>query len=494
MKLTKRWKKDHLGKEDLELGKGHVSQYRDGRHFIGHKVGMVKELGLLNDAILSGAIKQLSDDITAIRFTGYYEEADGGEGIYVSTGTLYAEEDIGVIINSATTSYQRVYDFLSVNIKWFGAKGNGRDNDLVPFMKALAYPKILLQKEKYLLRADRTVEVTLYNALEIVGNDATLVLQAIQSDVMFRLTPRYAINHLILNYINIQGVGLDKVFDIQQQHLITFLNVSHFVSYSPEYLTPSYPEYVYTKKNNQVLTGKWTFESSPMSTINPTLDNHPIRQGYVTNLTQIDTTNYVTTNEDATITARKTYDSNPKTTLPASNNSAVNKGMLRAEIDKLVASGYFDELVTTQLRGLPPVGFVYLRFMTSGIVNEPNRPGKLPEELWPNTIWEKKSTAKKMIKVGDSHNVTYEEAMLDEGKNPYLQVFGNCIQLGVGDEYANFLLPRKIQGTYTGHFGSPFNPTDSAYNIYDDNKVTIARSDEFTHGSTQFVEVWVRVA
>lgn len=486
MKLTKRWKKDHLGKEDLELGKGHISQYRDGKHFMGHKVGMVKELGLLNDAILSGAIKQLSDDITAIRFTGYYEEADGGEGIYVSTGTLYAEEDIGIILNSATTSYQRVYDFLSVNIKWFGAKGNGKDNDLVPFMKALAYPKILLQKEKYLLRTDRTVEVTLYNALEIVGNDATLILQAIQSDVMFRFTPRYEINHMILNYINIEGVGLDRVFDIQQQHLITFLNVSHFVSYSPDYLAPDYPEYVYTKKNNQVLTGKWTFESSPSSPINPTLDSHPIRQGYVTNLTQIDTTKYVVSTTTKDITGSKLYTNellSNDTVSTITDNTAVTYDIFKELSDNEIQNGSFDDLVSERLHGVPPIGYIYLRFIN----NRTNAPGDTPDQLWPHTIWEKQATTKKMVRVVDAHNVNEEDALLDAGKNPMDRFFGNCIELGYGNTN-QYTIPVDTTDYSTSnaiiqeHYGPFFNPKK------------LASKNGMYHGPTQFVEVWVRVA
>ena len=69
---------------------------------------------------------------TSAMVAGYYEPADGGGGLFVWTDDTTTNEDDGLVIfpNSKTQTgcWKRVFDG-SINVKWFGAKGNGETDD-----------------------------------------------------------------------------------------------------------------------------------------------------------------------------------------------------------------------------------------------------------------------------------------------------------------------------------------------------------------------------
>ena len=70
--------------------------------------------------------------------TGYYAPADGGGGIFVWTNDLRTDDDGGLVIVPNTTlrkgCWKRIFDS-SVNVRWFGAKGNGIQDDSNAFKR-----------------------------------------------------------------------------------------------------------------------------------------------------------------------------------------------------------------------------------------------------------------------------------------------------------------------------------------------------------------------
>lgn len=60
-------------------------------------------------------------DITTVIVLGYHEKNDGGGGVFVYNSSLSNVNDGGIIFNG----WERSITNSSINVKWFGAKGNG---------------------------------------------------------------------------------------------------------------------------------------------------------------------------------------------------------------------------------------------------------------------------------------------------------------------------------------------------------------------------------
>lgn len=69
---------------------------------------------------------------------GYYEPSDSGGGVFVWTNDLNTADDGGLVIIPKKTPrkgcWKRIYDSL-INVRWFGAKGNGIDDDSNAFKR-----------------------------------------------------------------------------------------------------------------------------------------------------------------------------------------------------------------------------------------------------------------------------------------------------------------------------------------------------------------------
>lgn len=96
--------------------------------------------GLAVDTV--AALKALSvtgrttGDLLTLR--GFYATNDGGQGTFVYNSSSTASEDTGLVVQPTTGSgrWLRLHTGV-VNVKWFGAKGDGTTADWVPLQSAL---------------------------------------------------------------------------------------------------------------------------------------------------------------------------------------------------------------------------------------------------------------------------------------------------------------------------------------------------------------------
>jgi hypothetical protein len=87
------------------------------------------------------ALKALTSitNLQAVVVLGYYTPGDGGGGIfYAGTADLTSSDNGGtIIVGSAGLRWKRVYENNWVSIKWFGAKGDGIQDDTLKIQAAL---------------------------------------------------------------------------------------------------------------------------------------------------------------------------------------------------------------------------------------------------------------------------------------------------------------------------------------------------------------------
>lgn len=377
MKLTTRCNREYIGVEDIEIGQGHVIQKRRGVDRTYHKVTTVKDVGLISDA-LNGLD---TGGAELIRFGGFYSPLDGGEGLYRKLPEKLEVHDIGVFFSTEDATYLREGITGPVDIRWFGAVGDGETNDLDAFTKAFMYPSVILAGGIYLLRADTKVTIELTRGFEMLGNGSTIDLRALTSDCLLAFKPVNKILYFNIQDVNFTGVGVTKAFELLHQDLISFINANHLTTYTPETLMPNLPSFVYGSRD-QVITGKWMFTEAPVSDSEPSLDRHPVTKAFIDNLTQIDETDYVTYQDVKAITALKNHVVSPHVKTGKQLTSAVRASDMLEYYMQFMDE--YKQLIPTDLvEAIPEVGSTYIVPPTNGglAVEEPNT-------KFPGTTWE----------------------------------------------------------------------------------------------------------
>ena len=79
----------------------------------------------------------------AVVVDGYYNRGDGGGGLFYfepSVAGTVIQENGGTVIYSSKPlpgTWRRLYSG-GLNVRWFGARGDGKNDDFVPFQNALS--------------------------------------------------------------------------------------------------------------------------------------------------------------------------------------------------------------------------------------------------------------------------------------------------------------------------------------------------------------------
>ncbi len=97
---------------------------------------IVNTVSAMADIVITQAI-----DYKTIKVQGYYALNDGGGGYFRWNPVSVATANNGTIFesnNSATGRWERIYDS-EINVKWFGAKGDGVNNDTLLIQAAVDY-------------------------------------------------------------------------------------------------------------------------------------------------------------------------------------------------------------------------------------------------------------------------------------------------------------------------------------------------------------------
>lgn len=116
-----------------------------------------------------------------VQVLGYYEPGDGGGGLFYWDESSIEEDNTGTIIepNLPVTNGRWIRDFSgSVNVKWFGAKGDGNTNDYASITAAITYSsanylKLRLPASEY--RINTPIDIKSLSILVGDGLDATVI-------------------------------------------------------------------------------------------------------------------------------------------------------------------------------------------------------------------------------------------------------------------------------------------------------------------------------
>lgn len=373
MRLMYNISKRKFGEEDIEIGTGHVFQDRSTEPL--HKISLTKKMGTIHSAIVNKTLNEVPNDINTLYFSGFYTDGDGGEGYYFKQKNKIPQ-NLGIILNSNTASYRRQNTISELYVSWFGAVGDGKANDLEPFLAALKLGgTIVLQPKTYLLQGDKELEIIVSNNINIVGNNATIILQALNASNLLNFKFNEA-SYFILSNANIESIGLNKAFTFTNANIARYINTSHFVTYKPASSAVSYNNFLYTRKE-QILAGNIKLAKNPTSKVNPTLGSHPVRRDFIDKVVAPQGS-YLTKDANQTITAMKNYHKPIKVAEPTKDSHALTNTALNNKVSASIAD--LIKLIPSY-KAPAAVPLYYLQFKAS----EANTPAK----LWPDYKWEK---------------------------------------------------------------------------------------------------------
>ena len=135
-----------------------------------------------------------------VEVLGYYTKGDGGGGLFYWDSTSTEADNGGTIIQATgitTGRWKRVFSG-AVNVKWFGAKGDGITDDRSYFQNALSYLRstnggtINITNGKYLLNSatnptDNIMLIFSSNITIEMDNDSELIVGSFCNDQRFTL-------------------------------------------------------------------------------------------------------------------------------------------------------------------------------------------------------------------------------------------------------------------------------------------------------------------
>lgn len=157
---------------------------------IEHGLGSIAELKLYDDL----------EDNRTVFVRGYYSSGDGGGGTFFWDASSTDADNGGTIIQATgvtTGRWKRVYSG-AVNVKWFGAKGDGSNNDQLAIQAAIdavAYGKVEVPRGTYVVHSSLVLDRThlsgasTFNTTIKAGptlNDAIIVAGTAMPDILVK--------------------------------------------------------------------------------------------------------------------------------------------------------------------------------------------------------------------------------------------------------------------------------------------------------------------
>jgi len=166
---------------------------------------------------------EIEEQNASVLVKGYYTAGDGGGGMFYWEKNSRAIENGGTAFrNDAGTSgrFVRLYDIETINVKWFGAKGDGQNDDTQAFIEALKIlpnlgGTVIVPNGTYNISKTITVgdgnfgsQSSNRNGIHIVG-DGNAVLRATEAlDNMIEV--KGAIKDFLLSGVTVDCAGKAK--------------------------------------------------------------------------------------------------------------------------------------------------------------------------------------------------------------------------------------------------------------------------------------------
>lgn len=257
------------GVEDIEVGSGHIEQTRLNKTNTYHKINIQVNLGLLCDC----NFKELDSSYNLIRFTGFYNEGDGGEGFYEKVA-IEAEHDIGVYItNKDGIVWKRKYTHF-VSPSWFGAVGDGETNDATALLAALKYGEVDFDAKHYVIDIIENVDIPINRNLDLIGNNSIIEIKSILGDN--KLNFIFSDNVIKVKFRYLKFITkLDKLFYFTNTDNIVF-DIDFLNTYEPNSSKPLVNPLKYLTIGSAEIVKLNTFTKPLRSNILPTNDLHPV--------------------------------------------------------------------------------------------------------------------------------------------------------------------------------------------------------------------------
>lgn len=137
---------------------------------------------------------------------GFYIAGDGGGADYVITDDIGEDEvDEAIIITLKNGLYAKLLVKDYINVKWLGAKGDGKTNDYIAIQKAIDnYSYIVLPTGQYRVNQDINLTYTEYKVLEGYGTLTTSIVGN---------TGNFVLDLTASHYIHIKDMLIDCYYD-----------------------------------------------------------------------------------------------------------------------------------------------------------------------------------------------------------------------------------------------------------------------------------------
>ncbi len=393
-----------LGVEDLEIGTGHVTQTRSGitKKFY-HKIPLQYNMGLLSKCIF----EEIPNDLTELYFSGYYKEGDLGEGIYkrVGTGTIH---NIGICITNGTYYWKRIYDEY-VRPEWFGAKGDGKNDDADAFITCLVFGSVELGYNKhYKCELLQTNIIPIERNIDIIGNQATLEITSIldKNKLIFDLKNNIKVKCEFLNFKS----NLSKIFNFYN---MVDANIK-YCNFYPISINPFSEASYFNQQDIQILTTT-ILEGRNYKTQVATNELHPINKNDLKSLKIEEVPNAVSVNGDVEITGKKIFYKSPVGPEAVDDDQVVTLKQMN-DLVKLPQSikDIIDEWLQELQERQGEYGKSECPYPTSACYIQPFGT-KEPADLWPGTEWVKLKFNDGAILLNDMQIDAYIETMGTNG-------------------------------------------------------------------------------